>query len=87
MLKDWTLKNGSTVYAEKLIHLITERTKVIAKNPEAFNLSDFNDVRVSSLGHFSIYYKYNLNAVIIMAFWDNRQDPKELLNHITRSKD
>lgn len=87
VLKYWTLKNGSTVYAEKLIRLITERTKVIAKYPEAFKLSVFNDVRVSSLGHFSIFYKYNSTSIIIMAFWDNRQDPKELLNHITRSKD
>ena len=86
VLKYWTLKNGSTIYAEKLIRLITERTKVIAQYPEAFKLSDFNDVRVSSLGHFSVFYKYNLNAIIIMAFWDNRQDPKDLLNHITVSK-
>ena len=86
ILKYWTLKNGSSVYAEKLIGLITERTKVISLHPEAFKLSDFNDVRVSSLGHFSIYYKYNHNAIIIMAFWDNRQDPKDLLDHILQSK-
>jgi len=59
---------------------------VIAQYPEAFKLSDFDDVIVSSLGHFSVYYKYNLNAIIIMAFWDNRQDTKDLLNHITLSK-
>lgn len=55
ILKFRTLKNGSVVYAEKLMRLIAERTKVIAQHPEAFILSEFNDVRVSSLGHFSIF--------------------------------
>jgi len=85
ILKYWTIKNGSSVYAEKLIRLITDRSKVIAQHPEAFKLSDFNDVRVSSLGHFSIFYKYNFNYIIIMAFWDNRQDPKELLEIATKN--
>jgi plasmid stabilization system protein ParE len=85
ILKYWTIKNGSTKYAEKVIRLISERTKIIAQFPEAFKLSDFNDVRVSSLGHFSIFYKYSLNQIIIMAFWDNRQDPQELLYLISKS--
>lgn len=55
ILKFRTLKNRSVVYAEKLMRLIAERTKVIAQHPEAFILSEFNDVRVSSLGHFSIF--------------------------------
>ncbi len=56
ILKYWTIKNGSTKYAEKLIRLITERTKMIVEHPEAFSISDFNDIRVSSLGHFSIEF-------------------------------
>ena len=82
ILKYWTINNGTTTYAEKLIQLISERTKLISKHPEAFIETDFKDVRVSSLGHFSIFYKHSLNQIIIMAFWDNRQNPKELLNKL-----
>ena len=82
ILKYWTIKNGSTIYAEKLIRLIAERTKVIAQYPEAFISTDFKNVRVSTLGHFSIFYKYNSNQIIIMAFWDNRQNTKSLLENL-----
>ena len=82
ILKYWIVKNGSTVYAQKLIRLITERTKVIAHHHDAFMSTDFNNVRVSTLGHFNIFYKYNSNQLIIMAFWDNRQNPQSLLEYL-----
>jgi plasmid stabilization system protein ParE len=84
ILKYWTVKNGSTIYAEKLIHMISERTKVIAQHPEAFMATDFKHVRVSTLGHFSVFYKYNSTQIIIMAFWDNRQNPERLLENLNK---
>jgi plasmid stabilization system protein ParE len=87
ILRYWTKQNGSTVYAEKLIQLIAERTKTIALQPESFRLSDFKNVRVSSLGHFSIFYKYSFEQVIIMAFWDNRQNPQDLLDYLHNLKE
>ena len=44
-----------------------------------YKATDFKNVRVASLGNFSIYYKVLDKEIIITAFWDNRQDPKELL--------
>ncbi|MEI6753284.1 MAG: type II toxin-antitoxin system RelE/ParE family toxin [Paludibacter sp.] len=82
VLKYWTIKNGSSIYAEKLIKLIKERVNVISKNPTAFKLTTFQDVRVSALGHFSIYYKFTEQELIVVAFWDNRQDPTKLLEKI-----
>ena len=82
VLKYWTVKNSSSIYAEKLIRLIRERLNIISKNPKVFKLSTFQNVRVSSLGHFSIYYKFTEQELIVVAFWDNRQDPKKLLEKI-----
>ena len=45
----------------------------------------FKDLRVASLGNFSIFYKVTEKSIIITAFWDNRQDPKTLLNILKRS--
>ena len=84
ILKYWTIKNGSTVYAEKLIGLIKDRIKTIQNNPRAFKLTTFEEVRVSALGHFSIYYKITEKELIVVAFWDNRQDPKLLLEEINK---
>jgi hypothetical protein len=31
------------------------------------------------MGHFSIFYKLTNDKLIVTAFWDNRQDPKDLI--------
>jgi len=84
ILKYWTKRNGSPVYAEKLIKLIAKQIKAILSQPESFKLSDYSDTRESALGYFSIYYKTTSEYLIITAFWDNRQDPKTLLDLLTK---
>ncbi len=84
ILKYWTEKNKSTVFAEKLIDLTAKQLKVILKHPEAFKQTDFPDTRESAMGHFSIFYKLTEEHLIITAFWDNRQDPKKLSNLIKK---
>ncbi len=82
ILKYWVKRNGSIIYAEKLIKLIAEQINVILSNPKLFKKADFPETHVSALGHFSIFYKYNKSTLIITAFWDNRQDPKKLLDFL-----
>lgn len=79
ILEYWVNRNKSNVYSKKLIRLVAERTRQLAENPYSCKPSDFGDIRVASLGNFSIYYKVTNTQIIISAFWDNRQDPKKLL--------
>lgn len=76
----------SANYSKKLIKLVSERTKQIAKKPLIYKATDFKDVRVASLGNFSIYYKVSDENIIITAFWDNRQDSKKLLEILKSNK-
>jgi plasmid stabilization system protein ParE len=85
ILKYWVKRNGTKTYAEKLIKLTAEQIKVIQSNPKLFKKVDFSDTHVSALGHFSIFYKYTKDTLIITAFWDNRQDPKKLLEILTKT--
>ncbi|MBS9461903.1 type II toxin-antitoxin system RelE/ParE family toxin [Flagellimonas sp. 389] len=85
ILEYWVKRNKSTIYSKKLVRLVAERTKEIAKSPLIFKSTDFNDIRVASLGNFSIFYKITDKSIIIYAFWDNRQNPKRLLD-ILRQK-
>ena len=85
ILKYWVKRNGTTTYAEKLIKLTAEQIKIIQNNPKLFKKADFPDTHVSVLGHFSIFYKFNKDHLIITAFWDNRQDPKKLLNILRKT--
>jgi plasmid stabilization system protein ParE len=82
-LKYWTQRNQSTTYAEKLIEITAKHLKVISKNPEVFKETEFDTLRESAMGHFSLYYKITEDHIIVMAFWDNRQDPKKLLKEIS----
>ena len=83
ILKYWTERNKSTTYAEKLIEITAKHLKVISKNPEAFKETEIDEVRESAMGHFSLYYKITPELIIVMAFWDNRQEPKTLLKVIS----
>lgn len=84
ILKYWKERNGSSKFAEKIIRLVSNQVKTIEKHPESFRETDFDNTRVSALGHFSIYYRITDDKLIIMAFGDNRQDPSKLLNLIIR---
>lgn len=75
ILKYWTERNGSTSYPEKLIQITAKHLQAISENPHAFPETDFAGVRESAMGHFSLYYKSESSKIIVVAFWDNRQDP------------
>lgn len=85
VLKYWTKHNGSTVFAEELIKLIADRIQIILRHPKSFKSTTYPGTRESAMGHFSIFYKLDHNTLIITSFWDNRQDPKNLLEIIGKA--
>ena len=86
ILEYWVKRNKSNTYPKKLIKLVSERTKQIADEPLIYKATDFKDVRVASMGNFSIYYKVADKEIIITAFWDNRQNQKKLLEILENKK-
>ncbi len=86
ILEYWVKRNKSNSYSKKLVRLVAERTKQIAENPFIYKSTDFKDTRVASLGNFSIFYKVTDMQIIISAFWDNRQDPRKLLEILQSRK-
>ncbi|MCB9033339.1 MAG: type II toxin-antitoxin system RelE/ParE family toxin [Chitinophagales bacterium] len=86
ILEYWLKRNKSNTYPKKLIQLVANRTKLIAEKPFLYKSVNYNELRVTSLGSYSIYYKVYNDKIIITAFWDNRQDPKKLLKILTKNK-
>ncbi len=86
VLEYWVKRNKSSKYSKKLLRLVTERTLQISENPFIYKSTGFKDVRVASLGNFSLYYKVTDEQIIVTAFWDNRQDPKKLLDILEYKK-
>lgn len=79
-------RNKSNSFPKKLISKVAQRTKQISEMPFAYKETDFKDVRVASMGNYSIYYKVTKEQIIVTAFWDNRQDPKKLLKVLNDKK-
>ena len=75
-------RNKSNSYPLKLINLVSERTHQIAENPFIYKSTDFKDVRKASMGNFTIYFKIADKQIIVFGFWDNRQDPKKLIDFL-----
>ncbi len=85
VLEYWVKRNKSNRYSKKLIQEITKLTNQIVANPLAFKSVGFNDNRLAQLRHYSVIYQITDREIIVTAFWDNRQDPKKLVE-ILRSK-
>lgn len=79
ILEYWVKRNKSNSYSKKLVKLVSNRIRQIAENPFIYKSTDFKDIRQASVGNFSIYYKVSDKQIIISAFWDNRQNPKNIL--------
>ena len=89
MLECWSIGSKEISQAnilKKLLRLVTERTLQISENPFIYKSTGFKDVRVASLGNFSLYYKLTDEQIIVTAFWDNRQNPKKLLDILEYKK-
>jgi len=79
ILEYWLQRNQSPTYSLKLLRLSNEKANLIAENPLIYKATEFPNTHVVAMGHFSLFYKITDDVIIITAFWDNRQDPKKLL--------
>ena len=86
ILEYWLQRNKSPTYSIKLLQLSNDKASQIAENPLLYKASEFPETRVAAMGHFSMFYKVTDNAIIVTAFWDNRQDPKKAIGNIKCTK-
>ncbi len=70
------------MYSKKLNLKIKERTTLLKLYPDLCLETPFTKTRVLYLGYYSILYQFSEQQIIITGFWDNRQDPIELLHFL-----
>jgi len=75
----WNHRNKSKSFSKKLNSKIKERLVLLLTNPHLGKATSFKTSRVVSMGNYSIIYQANESQIIVTAFWDNRQDPKKLV--------
>ena len=75
----WNKRNGNSKYSNKLRLQLNNRIKQLSSFPLSGKESAHYNTRVAAMEHYSIFYRFENDRIIVMAFWDNRQDPDKLL--------
>jgi hypothetical protein len=52
----WIKRNGNGIYVSKLNSKIKERIKILSSNPKIGKTTNYNNTRLLTLGHYSIFY-------------------------------
>ncbi|MGN6340391.1 MAG: type II toxin-antitoxin system RelE/ParE family toxin [Ginsengibacter sp.] len=78
ILQYWIHRNGSNAYSKKLSQLIRKKVRLIQSQHYLGKPTDIENVRVSLISHFSLFYKVNNQNIIIVGIWDNRRNPEDL---------
>jgi len=81
----WNERNKSTSYSLKLNTKIKSRINLLKTNSELGKKTEYKNTRAVSMGHYSILYKKMHSKIIITGFWDNRQNPKKLIEFLKQN--
>ena len=82
----WNKRNKSNSYSIKLKNIINERINLLKQYPEMGRKTDFAEIRAIIFEYYSILYRVEKSTIFIVAFWDNRQNPKKLLSLLQENK-
>ncbi len=76
----WNQRNTNKSYSKRLLKLINERTRILQSFPKMGKKVNVENVRAIPIENFSLFYEIMDNEkLIILSFWDNRDDPNKLL--------
>lgn len=78
ILEYWIDHNGSNIYSKKLSQLFRKKVALLKSEHYQGKPTDFENIRVSLVNNFSLFYKINKNNIIIVGIWDNRRNPEDL---------
>lgn len=85
ILEYWTKRNKSASFATHLSKRVWEKIEALKMQPFSSPKADFTHTRQAVLGHYCLFYEIRPSTSVITAFWDNRQDPKTLLDILLKT--
>ncbi|TVQ43535.1 MAG: type II toxin-antitoxin system RelE/ParE family toxin [Saprospirales bacterium] len=78
ILEYYTERNGTPVYSMKLLNQTEELLTTLSKNPLLGRLTTNRQTRVIPFKDYLIFYEVKNKEILILSFWDNRQDEDQL---------
>ena len=76
-ITDFIENKWSSKQADKFLEKVYKTLDLLSKNPYMFKVASNNyDLRIGLISkQTSFFYKIQENEIIILFFWDNRQEP------------
>lgn len=74
----WNNRNKSARYSQTLRALTNQKVKEIANFYPIGANSNIATVKFVMVRDYQIFYQLSINTILILSFWDGRQDPEKL---------
>lgn len=82
ILEYWIEHNRSNSYSKKLSGLFKKKIALLKSEVYLGKPTNFKNVRVSLVNHYSLFYKVETNVIVIVGIWDNRKNPEDLRKNL-----
>ncbi len=82
ILEYWIQRNQSDTFSKKLSVLFKKKINLLKSEVYLGKPTDFKNVRVSLVNHYSLFYKVEPEVIVIVGMWDNRRNPEDLRKNL-----
>jgi len=79
----WNKRNASNAYSTRLRKLVQSAIENISLYPQSGIPSSFEKVRFVVIRDYLLFYQFSGGDLILLSFWDARQDPDKLKIRLT----
>jgi len=75
ILDYWDERNGSSIYSEKLLKLVSHSIIRLQKHPEIGRITENPRIRLKIIKDYFLYYSFDDEKVIVLGIADMRRNP------------
>ena len=84
ILQFWIEKTGNKKYSRKLSKELNARVDHLKYYPKIGKPTELEEIRTTACGHFSIFYQILKNEILIIALYDTRRNPTDLIEKLKK---
>ena len=79
ILDYWIDRNKSKSFSLKLNRLLIDNLKLLSSNPNIGRKTRFENVRVTIIRDYLLFYEIFEKEILVLSIWDGRRNPDGLL--------
>ena len=86
ILKFYVQRNGTKTYSKKLNSEVKKLLLLLSNHPFLGKKTGLTNTRVLIKGYHKVFYKIYDEELVILLFWDSRQNPEKLQDMLSDVK-